>query len=135
MGDVGSIPQGFLAGAFGVAGWGQGLWPVWFPLVVFAPFIVDASVTLSRRVLRGERFWEAHRQHYYQRLILSGWSHRRTALAEYGLMILSGAAALIGLRQSPAPQFALVFAIALVIAIAMWAVDRRWKRYSGSAHG
>ncbi len=135
MGDVGSIPLGFLAGAFGVAGWQQGLWTLWFPLVVFAPVIVDASMTLSRRVLRGERFWEAHRQHYYQRLILSGWSHRRTALSEYGLMILSGAAALIGLRQSPARQFALVFALALVIAVAMWAVDRRWKRYSGTAHG
>ncbi len=135
MGDVGSIPLGFLAGAFGVAGWQKGLWPLWFPLVVFAPVIVDASTTLARRMLRGERVWEAHRQHYYQRLILSGWSHRRTALSEYGLMLLCSAAALAGLRQPPAGQFALVFALALVISAAMWAVDRRWKRFSAEAHG
>ncbi len=135
MGDVGSIPLGFLAGAFGVAGWQQGLWPLWFPLVVFAPFIVDASMTLARRMLRRERVWEAHRQHYYQRLILSGWSHRRTALSEYGLMLLCSAAALTGLQQPPAGQFALVFALALTIAAAMWAIDRRWKRYSAEAHG
>ena len=135
MGDVGSIPLGFLSGAFGVAGWQQGLWPLWFPLVVFAPFIVDASTTLACRMLRGERVWEAHRQHYYQRLILSGWSHRRTALAEYGLMLLCGAAALAGLQQSPAGRFALTFALALVIAVAMWAIDRRWKRFSGTARG
>lgn len=135
MGDVGSIPLGFLAGAFGVAGWQQGLWPLWFPLVVFAPFIVDASMTLARRMLRGERVWEAHRQHYYQRLILSGWSHRRTAWSEYGLMLLCSAAALTGLQQPPAGQFALVFALALTIAAAMWAIDRRWKRYSAEAHG
>jgi UDP-N-acetylmuramyl pentapeptide phosphotransferase/UDP-N-acetylglucosamine-1-phosphate transferase len=135
MGDVGSIPLGFLAGALGVAGWQRELWPLWFPLVVFAPFIVDASVTLVRRVLRGERVWEAHRQHYYQRLILSGWSHRRTAVSEYGLMLLCGAAALTGLQQPPAGQFALDFALALAIVAAMWAVDRRWKRFSGTAHG
>ncbi len=135
MGDVGSIPLGFLAGAFGVAGWQRGLWPLWFPLVVFAPFIVDATATLARRLLRGERVWEAHRQHYYQRLILSGWSHRRTAWSEYGLMLLCSATALAGLQQPPAGQFALTFALALTIAAAMWAVDRRWKRFSGTAHG
>ena len=134
MGDVGSIPLGFLAGALGVAGWLQGLWPLWFPLAVFAPFIVDASMTLTRRLLRGERVWEAHRQHYYQRLILSGWSHRRTALSEYGLMVLCGVVALIGLHQSPAGRFMLLSALALAMALAMWAIDRRWKKFS-AAHG
>lgn len=56
----------------------------------FLPFIVDASVTLVKRVLHGKRVWEAHREHYYQRVVLSGWSHRRTVLAEYGVMILCG---------------------------------------------
>ena len=135
MGDVGSIPLGFLAAAFGVVGWQQGLWPFWFPVVVFAPFIVDASVTLARRVLRGERVWQAHRQHYYQRLILSGWTHRRTAISEYGLMIVCGLVALIGLQQPLAGQIALVFGLALALAAAMWAIDRRWKRFSGAAHG
>ena len=135
MGDAGSIPLGFLAGAFGITGWQKGLWPLWFPLIVFAPFIIDASATLARRMLRGERVWEAHRQHYYQRLILSGWSHRRTALSEYGLMLLCGAAALAGLRQPPETQFALVIALALAIAVAMWAIDKRWERFSGTARG
>ena len=134
MGDVGSISLGFLAGAFGVAGWQQGLWPLWFPLVVFAPFIIDASMTLARRVMRGERVWEAHRQHYYQRLILSGWSHRRTAVSEYALMILCGAGALIGLQQPPAGQVALIFALVLTFATAMWGIDRRWKRFCATAN-
>ncbi|MEO8159502.1 MAG: glycosyltransferase family 4 protein [Betaproteobacteria bacterium] len=134
MGDVGSIPLGFLAGAFGVAGWQRDLWPLWFPLVVFAPFTVDASVTLVRRALRGERVWEAHRQHYYQRLILSGWSHLRTAFSEYGLMLLCGAVALCALKQPVGVQLAAVMALALVIAAAMWSVDRRWKQFCGDAH-
>jgi hypothetical protein len=46
-----------------------------------------------------------------------------------------GAFALAGLRQPPAGQFALVLALALVLAMAMWAVDRRWKRFSGTSSG
>jgi UDP-N-acetylmuramyl pentapeptide phosphotransferase/UDP-N-acetylglucosamine-1-phosphate transferase len=135
MGDVGSIPLGFLAGALGVAGWLQGLWPLWFPPAVFATFIADASMTLARRMLRGERVWQAHRQHYYQRLILSGWSHRRTALSEYGLMIVCSVVALAGLQQPPAGQFLLLCALVLTIALAMWAVDKRWQSFSAAAHG
>jgi UDP-GlcNAc:undecaprenyl-phosphate GlcNAc-1-phosphate transferase len=135
MGDAGSIPLGFLAGALGVSGWLQKLWPLWFPLVVFAPFFVDASMTLVRRLLRGERVWKAHREHYYQRLILSGWSHRRTALSEYGLMFLCGVVALIGPRQTPVGQSLLLASLALAMVLAMWAIDRRWKRFSAEAHG
>jgi UDP-N-acetylmuramyl pentapeptide phosphotransferase/UDP-N-acetylglucosamine-1-phosphate transferase len=127
MGDAGSIPLGFLAAAVGVLGWGRGLWPLWFPLVVFAPFIVDASVTLFRRALRRERLWQAHRSHYYQRLVLMGWSHRRTVLFEYALMLVGAAAALLTLRLSVAGQPAVLGALAVVYAAAMVAIDRRWR--------
>ena len=53
MGDAGSIPLGFLAMAMGLLGWQQGSWAVWFPVLVFSPFIVDASVTLLKRTIRG----------------------------------------------------------------------------------
>src|SRR5262249_56892173 len=66
MGDVGSVPLGFLAGTLGILGWREGAWPLWFPMLVFAPFACDATLTLIRRLLRRERVWEAHREHYYQ---------------------------------------------------------------------
>jgi len=100
MGDAGSIPLGFLAAALGLVGWRAGLWPLWFPVVVFGPFMVDASVTLARRIVKGERVWEAHRSHYYQRLILSGWTHRRTAFWEYALMLLSAVIAIVSINRS-----------------------------------
>ncbi len=46
MGDVGSVPLGFLAGTFGIAGVWLGTWPGWFPLLVFLPLVADATVTL-----------------------------------------------------------------------------------------
>ncbi|MBU1645421.1 MAG: glycosyltransferase family 4 protein [Gammaproteobacteria bacterium] len=86
MGDIGSVSLGFLAAILGLEGMRLEVWPIWFPLLVFAPFVVDASVTLAKRALRGDKVWQAHREHYYQRLVRSGWSHRKLALHEYGLM-------------------------------------------------
>jgi UDP-N-acetylmuramyl pentapeptide phosphotransferase/UDP-N-acetylglucosamine-1-phosphate transferase len=129
MGDVGSIPLGFLAAALGLDGVRRELWPLWFPLLVFSPFIVDASVTLLRRALRGERFWQAHREHYYQRQVRMGWSHRRLAVAEYALMVAMAALAL-ALRKAPAA----VQVAGLALAAAVYAglaigIARRWRRH------
>jgi len=97
LGDVGSIPLGFLAGGLGIVGWNDEAWPLWFPLAVFAPFIADATVTLARRLVRGERVWQAHRDHYYQQLVRSRFGHRATAYIAYTVMALCAGAALIGL--------------------------------------
>lgn len=86
LGDAGSIPLGFLAAAIGTAGCTRGLWPSWFPLLVFSPFVVDATTTVLRRALRGERVWHAHREHLYQRMVTGGLGHARTMAAWYALM-------------------------------------------------
>jgi UDP-N-acetylmuramyl pentapeptide phosphotransferase/UDP-N-acetylglucosamine-1-phosphate transferase len=94
MGDVGSATLGLLAAGFSLWGISDGLFSWWFPLLVFSPFVGDATVTLIRRVLNRERFWEAHRSHYYQRLVQMGWGHKKTVLAEYVVMLLAGCSAL-----------------------------------------
>ena len=135
MGDVGSVPLGFLAGALGVIGWQQRDWSWWFPLVLFSPFIVDASVTLARRLLRRERVWEAHRDHYYQRLVLMGWGHRKTALAEYGLMLACGVVALLAMTQSAMAQIAVLSGIALAYLALIGALERAWRNLRKSGMG
>jgi UDP-N-acetylmuramyl pentapeptide phosphotransferase/UDP-N-acetylglucosamine-1-phosphate transferase len=132
MGDAGSIPLGFLAAAMGLWGWQHGLWAPWFPLLVFSPFVVDASVTLAKRTLRGVKVTEAHREHYYQRLIQMGWSHRRLALAEYALMLGAGVSALAVSREAfPWPVF---MAWAGIYALLMLMVDAGWKRFQRGEH-
>jgi UDP-N-acetylmuramyl pentapeptide phosphotransferase/UDP-N-acetylglucosamine-1-phosphate transferase len=129
LGDAGSVTIGFLAGCFGIWGWAAGAWPVWFPFLVAAPFFLDATVTILRRMLRGDKFWRAHREHYYQRLIRSGWSHRRTAICEYALMASSGGLAIGMLDWSAPAQYAgLAGALALYACLGAL-VDRRWSRY------
>lgn len=134
MGDAGSIPLGFLAAALGLQGWLRGDWPVWFPAVVFAPFITDATVTLLRRALRGERFWQAHREHFYQRLVRSGFGHARTAWVGYALMALCAAFALAGRILAGAWGGALAIGLAaLSLVITGFWISRRW--HSSVAEG
>jgi len=129
MGDVGSIPLGFLAAVIGVEGWRADAWPVWFPVAVFSPFIFDATVTLLRRAIRGERVWQAHRSHYYQRLVQLGWGHRNTALAEYGLMAACVAVALAAQRAPLALQVAVCVGGAVAYALIAVSVDGAWRRH------
>ncbi|WP_025601180.1 MraY family glycosyltransferase [Burkholderia sp. WSM2230] len=129
LGDAGSIPLGFLAGALGYWGWREGVWPVWFPAVSFAPFIGDASVTLAKRLLRGEKFWQAHREHYYQRLVQSGFGHASTARIWYLFM---GTGIMLALRALDLPvpyQWLVVVAWAVVLVVAGLFIDRRWRRH------
>lgn len=128
MGDAGSIPLGFLAAAFGVWGWQQGYWPFWFPVLVFSPFVADATLTLLKRARRGEKLAQAHRGHYYQRLVQMGWGHRNTAIVEYALMLLAGASALWGVGLGVQGQGNLLaWWSAIYLGLTMW-VDRRWRK-------
>jgi UDP-N-acetylmuramyl pentapeptide phosphotransferase/UDP-N-acetylglucosamine-1-phosphate transferase len=130
MGDSGSIPLGFLTAAVGIAGWQTGIWELWFPLLVFSPFVVDATLTLCKRSLRGESIWRAHREHYYQRLVRMGLGHRNTALAEYALMAICAGAALAIRNATPFSQAAAVGACAAgYLVLAMW-IDARWARHA-----
>ncbi len=87
LGDAGSVPLGWAAGALGILGAQAGYWAWPLPLLLFLPFVMDATATLMRRLIGRQRFWEAHRDHAYQRLVLSGWSHRRVALLYAALML------------------------------------------------
>lgn len=127
LGDVGAVPLGFIASAIGIEGWRAGAWPLWLMPLIFAPFIVDASSTLLRRVVAGERFWEAHRSHYYQRLVRMGWGHRRTALAYYGAMMVSGSAAIIAWCQPVLRLMVFAFVSTFFVATMVW-IDRRWTQ-------
>jgi len=125
MGDVGSVPLGFLAAVIGLRGWWSGAWPAWFPLLVFSVFIVDATVTLLRRGLRGERVWVAHRDHYYQRLIRAGWSHRHIALAAYFLMLASAGSACFLIATPRVVQACVLVAWGGAYVLLMHSIDRR----------
>ena len=125
LGDAGSVPLGFLAGALGLQGWMTGAWPLFFPVLVFAPFIVDASLTLAVRIAKGETVWKAHRTHLYQRLVLRGWTRRRLLFAAYPLMAVSGLAALAAREADGALQSGIILVFAVVYLLLFIAAGSR----------
>jgi UDP-N-acetylmuramyl pentapeptide phosphotransferase/UDP-N-acetylglucosamine-1-phosphate transferase len=127
MGDVGSIPLGFLAAALGLFGWHEGVWSLAAPILIFSPFIADASMTLARRILAGERFWLPHRNHYYQRMIRMGAGHLRTAMSAYALMLTTALSAMT-LPSFPPSGQAIGIAVWLMIYFLIgMSIDRRWR--------
>ena len=134
MGDVGSTFLGFsfagltLLGNIGVGG---GRLPAEFGVVILAPFLFDSMVTLARRVLRGERWYAAHRSHYYQRLVASGVSHGQVTSLYAGLAILAAAAALVGIAADPPLRITLgILAYLPMLAV----VALVWRREAAAPH-
>lgn len=127
MGDVGSIPIGFLVSVLALRSSVKGTLDIGASCLVFAPFILDATIALVRRALAGERVWEAHRGHWYQRLVLAGWGHRRTLLLELAFMLLSGVAGLAWAGASDECRIAILLGVA-AIAAAVHAVARNAAR-------
>lgn len=86
MGDAGSAGLGILLGGLSWMGVSKGLFPWQAPILIFLPFLVDATLTLLIRMLRRKRIWEAHREHAYQALVLKGWNTRRALSVELGII-------------------------------------------------
>ena len=134
MGDVGSITLGFTGGALMLVGVRDGLFDFWVPMMIFSPFIMDATVTVLRRAWQRQKIWEAHRDHYYQRLVLLGWGHRRTVLAEYGLMVLCGVLAWGYQVSDDRARLAILGFWGLLMISAMVAVHLAERRQLASNH-
>ena len=123
LGDVGSAVLGFWAAALLLWGAQRGLFHLWIGLLVFSPFLVDATWTLLRRLLRGIPVWRAHREHHYQRLVLAGWPPRRVLFWAYTLMAACAASAIGALSLSADEQWLLLLAWAGLYGLVHLRVD------------
>jgi UDP-N-acetylmuramyl pentapeptide phosphotransferase/UDP-N-acetylglucosamine-1-phosphate transferase len=115
LGDIGSVPIGYLLG-YGLIRLAMdgGQIPA---LIIPLYYLADATITLLKRARRGERVWQAHREHYYQRSIQSGRSHGHTAktavLVQLALAIFAWLAEIWG-------WWMLLPAICLVVLLLRW---------------
>ncbi|MEM7620603.1 MAG: glycosyltransferase family 4 protein [Pseudomonadota bacterium] len=116
LGDVGSIPIGFLLGwlLIQLALNGALLAAVILPLY----FLFDATFTLLKRVLKREKIWQAHRQHFYQQAALLGLSHRQVVLRiiPFNIILIGGAYAslsypIVGIGMSLFAIVSIIFAL------------------------
>ena len=120
LGDVGSVPLGFLLGFLLLRLAEAGQWAAALLLPLY--FLADASITLARRALKGEQVWQAHKQHFYQRAVAKGMSHALVAsLALVAGAVLIGAA-ILSAQGLVLAGLALGFA---AVAALLWWMGRR----------
>jgi len=110
LGDVGSVPLGYLLGFLLIDMAAHGHWKPALILPLY--FLADATITLFRRLARGERVWEAHREHFYQRAVQRGLGHGAvTARVIAANLVLIGCA---WAAENGAGLFAVAAAIVVV---------------------
>ncbi len=120
LGDIGSIPFGYLLGGWLLHGAELGNWAAALLLPLY--FLVDATITLGKRLARREQIWKPHRQHFYQFAVLSGRSHRQVAIAVY---ILDTVLLFCAVALSPAhPAGAVALGLPAVALLLLWMRSR-----------
>ena len=126
LGDVGSVPLGYLLGYLLLDVAARGGWKIALILPLY--FLADATLTLARRLLRGEPVWQAHRQHFYQRAAQRGLGHAaivRRVIAADLILIACGWAAENGWGLSA------LAAAAMVVAALLASLARGWQPQTG----
>ena len=119
LGDVGSVPLGFLLGWLLLSLAASGQWAAALILPLY--YLADATITLLVRALRGEKVWQAHHQHFYQRAVGRGLGHAAVTGA-----VLATGLALVGLAAAAAMGWAwqAVAGAAVVVAALLFHFGR-----------
>ncbi len=114
LGDVGSVPLGFVLGwlLFELARAGH--WPA--ALILPSYYIADATITLIRRLMRGEKIWEAHKSHFYQHAHQRGLAHDQISVRVLGVnMVLIGLAIWAALGHPAQAAMGTVIVVGLLL--------------------
>ena len=130
LGDVGSGALGFALAGLLVLAWKQSRIPIPLLLLPFFPFLVDATLTLLRRLRRRERWWTAHAQHAYQRWASRAGNHTPVTLAYAGWSI-AGWLLAWWLAAKTERTMVTGCAIWLTASAVLWA----WLQYSPANEG
>ncbi|MBT8060252.1 MAG: glycosyltransferase family 4 protein [Gammaproteobacteria bacterium] len=125
MGDVGSLSLGLIFSALLVYGVATQAFSLPVSLMVMAVFLGDSTLTLLARVLRGERWYNAHRQHLYQRLIAMGWTHGRVAMLYQIINLLLVVPGIVVAANYPAYAWPAALGLALVLGLGWYVSNKK----------
>lgn len=122
LGDIGSVPLGYLTGFCLLTLVGKGFWAA--ALIIPLYYLADSGITITKRALRGEKIWQAHRQHFYQRAALG--------LGRHDMVVVAIAIANIGLicaalASLSAPLTGIGMAV-LIVALLLYKMHKKAAR-------
>ncbi|NNK52908.1 MAG: glycosyltransferase family 4 protein [Xanthomonadales bacterium] len=126
MGDVGSLALGFLFGSLLIYGVGTGAFTIPVALMIMLLFLTDSTLTLLGRVLKGERWYTAHRQHLYQRMIANGWTHGSVATFYQAVNLALVVPGIVVAVHFPALAWVAALALTLIFVLGWYLLVRRF---------
>jgi UDP-N-acetylmuramyl pentapeptide phosphotransferase/UDP-N-acetylglucosamine-1-phosphate transferase len=135
LGDVGSGALGYVLAwlaALAMAGMPERLWLLL--LLPLSAFLLDAGLTLSSRIVRGEQWWLPHVEHVYQRWARRTGSHPKVTAAYAlwtGLAVIIMGYKVLAYRRGEADDITLVVLAWLGLGIALWYGLRRSSNGQG----
>jgi Fuc2NAc and GlcNAc transferase len=125
MGDVSSVPLGFIFAALSVYGVHTGSLSLPLSILIMSVFLIDATLTLLSRAFRGEQWYTAHAQHIYQRLIAQGWSHQRVLVVYQAINVIWVMPAIVLAKIYPQYAMLLLGLTFLLLGTSWFIVNRR----------
>lgn len=126
LGDVGSVTLGYLIGWLLLVTAAQGQWAAALLLPLY--YLVDATLTLARRALRGEKIWRGHREHFYQKALMRGAGH---AWVSFNLLLHNAALLFLVLASMAFSDWLALIGGAVVVS----ALLLRFANYPLSSEG
>lgn len=115
LGDLGSVPLGFILGFLLILLALEGYWIA--ALILPAYFVADATITIMRRLLSGEKIWHPHRTHFYQRASSPTSGHDRVVVRVAGLNIVLVVAAIVSIYQPVAAVIMAALAVGILLML------------------
>jgi UDP-N-acetylmuramyl pentapeptide phosphotransferase/UDP-N-acetylglucosamine-1-phosphate transferase len=123
LGDVGSLPIGLLVAWLlaSLAGSGHLIAALLLPLY----YLADATITVLRRLMRGEPVTQAHRSHFYQRAVDRGRGVYRIVGPVFAVNVLLAGLGAVSLRLPAIYQLATMFVGLVVVSVLLWDMGRK----------
>jgi Fuc2NAc and GlcNAc transferase len=126
MGDVGSLALGGFFATLAIIGTTALDIPFIAFLILYAVYLMDAGITLLTRIIKKERWWQAHRSHFYQRAVQSGFSHAQVSLAVMAVNIILALLASLLLEGIVSTSIAAVSTIGM-LSLLMFLINSRFN--------
>ncbi len=112
MGDVASIPLGFILGCFLLKIATHGMLVA--SIIIALYFIADGLITLLRRLFNKEKIWQAHSKHFYQRAVRAGASHQSVVLK---IILCNCFLSIVAILSLDFPIIASIMAATVIVAL------------------
>lgn len=127
MGDVGSLALGAFFAIIAIIGTTRLDIPFLAFLILYAVYLADSGVTLLHRIIKREKWWQAHRSHFYQRAVQSGFSHAQVSLSVMALNIIFAVLASLLIMGIINATAAMVVTMAILMPL-MFLINSRFNR-------